>query len=149
MSNKTSTTASRRGSISGGYLQAGSGSASEAGGNPETLENLIHLTQNQGSILQTYYTNDEGKVVTLSLYDISDTDPADILGNDVMPPITQLPVVNREQHEPTPRPLDHEEVVRKISTMRRRSVQISGDSHYDWIVLTSTILAHTINRNFL
>ena len=126
LSNRTSTVGSRRGSVSGYLPMAGSGSASEAG-NPETLENLIHLTQNQESILQTYYTNDEGKVVTLSLYDISDTDPADILGNDVMP--NTQPIASHDNYE---RPLDfNEEVARKISTIRRRSVQISGDSHHE------------------
>ena len=47
---------------------------------PETLENLIRVTQNQESILQTYYTDDNGDVVTLSVYDISHTDPTEIIG---------------------------------------------------------------------
>ena len=49
---------------------------------PETLENLIRVTQNQESILQTYYTDDNGDVVTLSVYDISHTDPTEIIGID-------------------------------------------------------------------
>ena len=47
----------------------------EAEGSPETLENLVRVTQNQESIFQAYYTNDSGEVVTMSVYDISTTDP--------------------------------------------------------------------------
>ena len=125
LSNKTSNAASRRGSISN-YLPVHSNAASE--GTPETLENLIRMTQNQDSILQTYYTNDQGEVVTLSLYDISDTDPADILGNDV---IAQPQDTYENTSQDTYENLDfNEEVARKISNIRRRSVQISGDSNF-------------------
>ena len=48
---------------------------------PETLENLIRVTQQEKSEIQTYYTDDNGDVITLSVYDISETDPTDILGN--------------------------------------------------------------------
>ena len=47
----------------------------EAEGSPETLENLVLVTQNQEPIFQNYYTNDSGEVVTMSVYDISTTDP--------------------------------------------------------------------------
>ena len=50
---------------------------------PETLENLIRVTQQEKSVLQTYYTDENGDIVTLSVYDISETDPTDILGISV------------------------------------------------------------------
>ena len=117
LSTRGSTSASRRGSIGPGFLNASSSRASES--SPETLENLIRVTQNQESIFQTYYTNNDGELVTLSLYDISTTDPADILGNDII-----------AQH-------DHDEefenfneaVCEKLKRHHRsRSLQMSGDS---------------------
>ena len=92
----------------------------ESEGTPETLENLIRVTQNQDSILETFYTNDNGEVVTLSLYDISSTDPADILGNDVM-----------AKHDQDELDVDFTEAVAKRLEKhhtRRRSLQQSGDS---------------------
>ena len=44
---------------------------SEADSCPETLENLIRVTQQEKSVIQTYYTDDNGDVITLSVYDIS------------------------------------------------------------------------------
>jgi len=34
--------------------------------------------------LNAYYTDSNGEVVTMTLYDISETDPTDILGEDVL-----------------------------------------------------------------
>merc|ERR1719436_1061053 len=61
MSGRASFNPSRRGSIAG-FLQIPAVQAPqsypESEGSPETLENLIRVTQNQESIIQTYYTND-------------------------------------------------------------------------------------------
>jgi hypothetical protein len=51
---------------------------------PETLENILRVTRTQESVLNAYYTDKNGEVVTLTLYDISETDPTDILGDDVL-----------------------------------------------------------------
>lgn len=51
---------------------------------PETLENILRVTRTQESILNAYYTDSNGEVVTMTLYDISETDPTDILGDDVL-----------------------------------------------------------------
>ena len=69
-------------------------------------------------------------LLMLSLYDISDTDPADILGNDVIaqPQYTYDEEVSRKISNIHDNLDFNEEVARKISNIRRRSVQISGDS---------------------
>lgn len=51
---------------------------------PETLENILRVTRTQDSVLNAYYTDANGEVVTMTLYDISETDPTDILGDDVL-----------------------------------------------------------------
>jgi hypothetical protein len=51
---------------------------------PETLENILRVTRTQESVLNAYYTDANGEVVTMTLYDISETDPTDILGDDVL-----------------------------------------------------------------
>ena len=58
-----------------GQFSSKDSNAMETEGSPETLENLVRVTQNQESIFQAYYTNDSGEVVTMSVYDISTTDP--------------------------------------------------------------------------
>jgi hypothetical protein len=40
---------------------------------PETLENILRVTRTQESVLNAYYTDANGEVVTLTLYDISET----------------------------------------------------------------------------
>ena len=121
LSTKGSTSGSRRGSIGPAFLNASNAMTSSVGSesSPETLENLIRVTQNQESVFQTYYTNNDGEVVTLSLYDISATDPADILGNDVI-----------AQHDHDEEFVDFNEAVsEKLKRHHRsRSVQLSGDS---------------------
>jgi hypothetical protein len=106
--------------------QFSNSNAMEAEGSPETLENLVRVTQNQESIFQAYYTNDSGEVVTMSVYDISTTDPADILGNDI---IAQNEI---EQSNIAEFGVDSklEAVSRELKKhrTRRRSLQISGDS---------------------
>merc|ERR1740129_1970183 len=69
-----SKSASRRGSLGPaafmnlppGQFSSKDSNAMEAEGSPETLENLVRVTQNQESIFQAYYTNDSGEVVTMS-----------------------------------------------------------------------------------
>ena len=105
----------------------------EAEGSPETLENLVRVTQNQESIFQTYYTNDSGEVVTMSVYDISTTDPADILGNDVIAQNEFEDCNNSNQSGTTAEfgvDCKLEAVSRELKKhqRRRRSLQISGDS---------------------
>lgn len=127
-----STTTSRRGSLmipSGGSLfdpsnvRAASSIGSE--GSPETLENLIRVTQENETILQAYYTNDDGDLVTLSLYDISNTDPADILGADVVDEHLMDDAMDDEQEA-----INHEALCEKLQRHRRsRAQQLSGDSH--------------------
>jgi hypothetical protein len=43
---------------------------------PETLENILRVTRTQESVLNAYYTDANGEVVTLTLYDISETGKA-------------------------------------------------------------------------
>ena len=107
----------------------------EAEGSPETLENLVRVTQNQESIFQTYYTNDSGEVVTMSVYDISKTDPADILGNDIIAQ-NEFEQCNIGNSNPSGTTAEFgmdsklEAVSRELKKhqRRRRSLQISGDS---------------------
>ena len=91
---------------------------------PETLENLIRVTQNTDSIIQAYYTDDNGDVVTLSVYDISNTDPTDILGNDI---IDRHEAELMEEHDD-----DFDEAVaRRLERLKRRASQRSGDSFFE------------------
>merc|ERR1712193_66136 len=104
--------------------------ALETEGSPETLENLVRVTQNQESIFQAYYTNDEGEVVTMSVYDISTTDPADILGNDI---ITQNEFQQCNVGTATSSEFGVDGKLEAVSRelkkhQRRRSLQRSGDS---------------------
>ena len=107
----------------------------EAEGSPETLENLVRVTQNQESIFQTYYTNDSGEVVTMSVYDISKTDPADILGKDIIAE-NEFEQCNIGNSNPSGTTAEFgmdsklEAVSRELKKhqRRRRSLQISGDS---------------------
>jgi len=46
---------------------------------PETLENILLVTRHQESILNAYYTDNDGEIVTMTLYDISETD---FMGDD-------------------------------------------------------------------
>lgn len=124
MSARGSTATSRRGSIAPGLLKDLQNQhfqqQLETEESPETLENLIRVTQIQDSILQAYYTNDQGEVVTLSLYDISSQDPADFLGNDVIAQ-TEKEDSNLDFNEAVFEKLKHHH--------RRRSLQRSGDSY--------------------
>ena len=105
----------------------------EAEGSPETLENLVRVTQNQESIFQTYYTNDSGEVVTMSVYDISTTDPADILGNDIIAQ-NEFEQCNNSNQSGTAAEFVVDSKLEAVSRelkkhqRRRRSLQISGDS---------------------
>ena len=105
----------------------------EAEGSPETLENLVRVTQNQESIFQTYYTNDSGEVVTMSVYDISTTDPADILGNDIIAQ-NEFEQCNNSNQSGTTAEFVVDSKLEAVSRelkkhqRRRRSLQISGDS---------------------
>ncbi|XP_059080017.1 uncharacterized protein LOC131878136 [Tigriopus californicus] len=76
-SRQHSRTGSRRGSITTSRQT----SESEGG---ETLENIRRVTERQNSVLGYYYRNDKGDLVMVNIYDISNTDPADILGNDIL-----------------------------------------------------------------
>ena len=49
----------------------------------ETIDNIRRVTESQDACLGYYYTNEQGDLVTVNLYDISHTDPADILGSDI------------------------------------------------------------------
>ncbi len=106
-------------------------------GAPETLENLVNVIKNQDSVIQTYYTDDNGEVVTLSLYDISATDPADILGMDVLNQHNDNAGGTSgsdadddrisEEDETLEEKFD-EAVMRRLERLRRRYYQHSGDS---------------------
>ena len=118
-----------------GQFSSKDSNAMEAEGSPETLENLVRVTQNQESIFQTYYTNDSGEVVTMSVYDISKTDPADILGKDIIAEneFEQCNIGNRNPSGTSAEfGMDSklEAVSRELKKhqRRRRSLQISGDS---------------------
>jgi hypothetical protein len=55
----------------------------ESAGN-ETLDNIRRVTERTDSFLNYYYKDESGDLIMVNLYDISDTDPADILGDDVL-----------------------------------------------------------------
>ena len=42
------------------------------------------MTESTESCLGYYYKNDAGDIVVINMYDITDTDPADLLGTDVL-----------------------------------------------------------------
>jgi hypothetical protein len=116
-----------------GQFSSKDSNAMEAEGSPETLENLVRVTQNQESIFQTYYTNDSGEVVTMSVYDISTTDPADILGNDIIAQ-NEFEQCNNSNQSGTTAEFVVDSKLEAVSRelkkhqRRRRSLQISGDS---------------------
>ena len=53
-----------------------------AGGGSETLSNILTIAEQQEAALSYYYTNEDGDIVTCSVYDVSNTDPADIVGDE-------------------------------------------------------------------
>lgn len=59
---------------------AASGGA--AGG--ETLGNIRRVTESRESVLGYSYRNDAGELVLVNIYDISDTDPVEIIGDDIL-----------------------------------------------------------------
>ena len=101
---------------------------------PETLENLIRVTQQEKSVLQTYYTDENGDIVTLSVYDISETDPSDILGQDILE--QEIPKFFDNDSEDAYYdnvPLDFDVLQTRLERERRRrgSGQRSGDSFFE------------------
>ena len=103
---------------------------SEADSCPETLENLIRVTQQEKSVIQTYYTDDNGDVITLSVYDISETDPSDILGQDILEQEMPKFFDNDSEDALDNVPLDFDILQTRLECERRRrgSGQRSGDS---------------------
>ena len=101
---------------------------SEADSCPETLENLIRVTQQEKSVIQTYYTDDNGDVITLSVYDISETDPSDILGQDILE--QEMPKFFDNDSDFDNSPFDVDVLQTRLERERRRrgSGQRRGDS---------------------
>ena len=100
---------------------------------PETLENLIRVTQQEKSVIQTYYTDDNGDVITLSVYDISETDPPDILGQDILEQEIPKFFDNDSEDAYDNVPLDFDVLQTRLERERRRrgSGQRSGDSFFE------------------
>ena len=63
---------SRRNSISSTY------------GETSTLDNIIRVTERQDSALAWYYSDENGRHCTWSFYDITDMDPAELVGDDAL-----------------------------------------------------------------
>ena len=59
-------------------------SSSSTGAPSETLDNIRRVTESTESCLGYYYKNDAGDLVLVNMYDISDTDPAELLGADLL-----------------------------------------------------------------
>ena len=78
------------------------------GGN-QTLDNIRRVTDARDSFLNYRYRDENGDMIMVNLYDICDTDPADILGDDVVdvyddeqvPLLFIEPVIRSLQGDPT------------------------------------------------
>jgi len=77
---QSSAMTSRRQSVSSLYQASES---TPPGGN-QTLDNIRRVTDARDSFLNYRYRDENGDMIMVNLYDISDTDPADILGDDVV-----------------------------------------------------------------
>ena len=127
---------SRRNSMPGAiprFLNPRQSIHSEPDSCPETLENLIRVTQQEKSVIQTYYTDDNGDVITLSVYDISETDPSDILGQDILEQEIPKFFDNDSEDAYDNVPLDFDVLQTRLERERRRrgSGQRSGDSFFE------------------
>jgi len=76
-SRQASRTGSRRGSFSD------NGSVSNGAQPSETLGNILHLAEARRAALSYCYTDEDGSVVAHTVYDVSGTDPVEILGDDI------------------------------------------------------------------
>ncbi len=83
VSRRSSVQSSAQLSLAGSRRQSFSSlHTNESMGN-ETLENIRRVTERTDAFLNYYYKDESGDLIMVNLYDISDTDPADILGDDV------------------------------------------------------------------
>jgi len=88
---------SRRGSANSAALMVGAANAllnnevsSGAGALPtgdpeqpsETLQNIVGVTRETDAMFKTYYTDENGELVTVSMYNVED--PVSLIGNDVL-----------------------------------------------------------------
>ena len=48
----------------------------------ETVDNIINITQSQDAALEYSYTTADGNAVTFSVFDVTERDAADIIGED-------------------------------------------------------------------
>ena len=48
----------------------------------ETLQNIVGVTRDRDAMFKTYYTDENGELVTVSMYNVED--PASLIGNDVL-----------------------------------------------------------------
>ncbi len=53
-------------------------------GNGGTLNNILNITESQDAILSYCFHDEDGRIVTRSIFNISDTDPVDIVGQEVV-----------------------------------------------------------------
>ncbi len=51
-----------------------------AGG--DTIDNILQIAERQDAALTYYYTDEDGALVTYSLYNVSGADPADFIGEE-------------------------------------------------------------------
>ena len=50
-------------------------------GPSETLQNIVRMTRDKDSMFKTYYTDENGELVTVSMFNVED--PASLIGRDV------------------------------------------------------------------
>jgi len=100
---QSSAMASRRQSVSSLYQAS---EATPPGGN-QTLDNIRRVTDARDSFLNYRYRDENGDMIMVNLYDISDTDPADILGDDVVD-------VYDDEQEPQQQHFSAEELVKMV-----------------------------------
>jgi len=48
----------------------------------ETLQNIVRMTRDKDSMFKTYFTDENGELVTVSMYEVDD--PVSLIGNDVL-----------------------------------------------------------------
>ena len=49
----------------------------------DTIDNIRRITENQEVAMGYYFETNDGEMVTFNVYDVTDTDAADIIGDDV------------------------------------------------------------------
>ena len=84
LSRRNSITGSRESLLNSAASMASLAASGCGAAGGETLGNIRRVTETHESVLGYSYRNDAGELVLVNIYDISDTDPVEIIGDDIL-----------------------------------------------------------------